>query len=143
MDTNEQQSQPIGEYQAFFQLYQQLNADAEGLQMGGADTRVFVPERQVGDGARGRSFPELRFAQALDAAAFLVNKNGGVRPSDSLSKRRCQRTKLILRFHVAGKQDQAPGIGFPEERDFILGECHSGAAGHKSLSHGPGLNAAP
>lgn len=33
MDTNEQQSQPIGEYQAFFQLYQQLNADADIAQL--------------------------------------------------------------------------------------------------------------
>jgi hypothetical protein len=48
--------------------------------------------------------------QALDPAAFLVDQHRRIGAADRSAKLGDQRTQLIRRIHIAGKQDEAERV---------------------------------
>ena len=67
----------------------------------------------------------MRRPQALDAAAFLIDKNRHVGLANGFAQCVGQGTDLITIFDVARKQDKPERIGFTQEALFPIAEFRS------------------
>ena len=87
-----------------------------------------IAGREVADPAGRRKGRPFRRTHPGDPAAFLVDQDGSVRTPDRGPQVGDERPDLIGRLAVAAEQDEAEGIGLPEELAFFRGEGGTGAA---------------
>jgi len=86
----------------------------------------------------------MRRAQALHASALLVDEHKRfLAPPTASRKFGGESAQLGDGLAVAGKQDEAAGAGFGEQRTLLIAESGAGAAGDEGLEFTtPGLAAA-
>ncbi len=66
-------------------------------------------------------FTPLRLSQALNAATFLIDRDGCV-PANRIAHLIAQRTDLIRRLDISREQDETKRIGLSEKQFFVVAQ---------------------
>ena len=91
-------------------------------------SRFRIAGREVADPPGRRKSRPFRRTHPRDAAAFLIDQDRSIRPPDRVPQVGDECPDLIGRLAVAAEQDEAEGIGLPEELAFFRGKGGTGAA---------------
>jgi hypothetical protein len=116
---------------------QAVDRDAECLEVMGDQPRAQagklprgqrVIHSQRGERPAGRIFLPVRRAEALNAAALLIDQDGSIVAPDRRAELGHQRAHLIGIGAIAPEQNQPPGIGIAQEGPLVGFEPETGAA---------------
>ena len=120
-----------------------VDVDAEIAQLGGQQARIEAHRAaRLGDrGARQRAerggrrrLAPMRWLEARDPAALLVDQDRRAGPADRAAQLADQRAHLVGRLAIALEQDEAIGIGVAEKARLLGRQARAGAA----IDHRPG-----
>ena len=104
-----------------------------GIHAGGLDRRRGSELVKLRKLLAARESRPLRRLHPRDPSAFLVNQDWHVGPPAELAQGAGQRQHLRLGFAVALEEDEAGGIGVPEECAFVSRNVEAGEAVDRRL----------